>query len=479
MKIAFVNPPFLAKFSRGQRSPGVTKGGTLYYPYWLAYAAGWAQKEGFEVGLFDFVAQKKDPAQAIKSLKDFDPQLVVLETSTPSIENDVAFTVKVKKILPQAFTVLVGTHPSAFPRKTLEMTPEIDAVALGEYDFTVSDLAKALTKREDLKKVAGLCLRVGKKLITTPPRPKITNLDDFPFVSQIYKDFLNLKDYYFAAARYPMVMIITGRGCPFSCSFCVYPQTMHGHLFRFRTPENVVAEFAWMRRNLPEVQEVVIEDDTFTANLPRVRKICQLLIRAKNTLSWSVNTRVNLDLPTMKLMKRAGCRLLIVGYESGSQEILNNMGKKIKLADSLKFAENARRANLLVHGCFMVGNPGETKETAKRTLEFAKKLDPDSAQFYPLFVYPGTILYNWAKKNGYLKTEKYSRWLDKDGRHACVINLSRFSAEEIMAFCEKAFLSFHFRPKYLLKKTVQLFQSPAEGWRSLKSLGNFLRSKLL
>ena len=477
MRTAFVNPPFLPKFSRGQRSPGVTKSGTLYYPYWLTYACGWAQKSGFEVYLFDFVASKDNFVTAVKKIKKFNPQLVVIEASTPSIFNDLRFAKRIKRKL-NCFVLLAGTHVSALPKWTLKQAPQIDAVAVGEYDQTVVDLAKALQKKADLNLVNGLVFREGKAIIANQPRALLKNLDDFPFVSQIYQQFLNPKDYYFAAADYPMVMMITGRGCPFGCFYCLYPQVMHGLKYRFRKPQNVVAEFEYIKTHLPEVKEVVIEDDTFTTNLPRVQDICRLLIKNKNQLKWSTNVRVHLDLKTMRLMKQAGCRLLIVGYESGSQKVLNGMDKKIRLADSLKFARNAKTAGLLVHGCFMVGNPGETRKTMQQTLEFAKTLDPDSAQFYPLFVYPGTRAFAWAERNGYLKTTNFNRWLNQAGGHQTVVDLPHLSAQDMMDFCNQAYRQFHLRPAYLLKKLVQLIHHPDESARSIRSALRYFKNLL-
>lgn len=478
MKVAFINPPFLKNFSRGQRSPAVTKAGTLYYPYWLAYAAGWAQKQGFKVTLFDFVASYNNHQSAITKIKNFKPQLLVIETSTPSIFNDLEFAKRVKKNLPNCFLVLVGTHVSALPKWTLQKTKEIDAVAVGEYDQTIVDLAHVLQKGVNLKRVDGLVFREGRKLITTSPRRFLQNLDDFPFVSQIYQQFLNPKDYYFAAAGYPMIMIISGRGCPFGCFFCLWPQVLHGLKYRTRSAENLAAEFAYVQREMPEIKEIVIEDDTFTANLDRVRQFCKLLITRKNEIKWSTNARVHLDLETMELMKQAGCRLLIVGYESGSQKVLDGMGKKIKLEDSLKFADNARQAGLLVHGCFMVGNPGETQKTMEETLDFAIKLRPDSAQFYPLFVYPGTKAFAWAQKEGFLKTTDFHRWLTSKGDHNCVINLPNLTASEMTDFCNKAYLKFHLRPQYLAKKIIQLFNNFDEGKRSIRSALRYFRKIL-
>ena len=270
---------------------------------------------------------------------------------------------------------------------------------------------------------------------------------------------------------------------------------MHGLGYRARSPQNLADEFEYIRNNLPKVKEIVLEDDTFTADPVRVRQFCRLLIKQKNKLNdnfsrsrlhlrggrlkWSANVRVGLDLQTMKLMRASGCRLVIVGYESGSETVLKGMNKKIKPSDSLMFAENAKKAGLLVHGCFVVGNPGETPATMQQTLDFAKRLDPDSAQFYPLFVYPGTKAYDWAVKSGYLNTKNYSQWLKPDGSHNCVVDLPNLSARQMMDFCDKAYKQFHLRPRYVFNKIVQLLTNPSEGVRSLRSGMKYLAQSVI
>jgi anaerobic magnesium-protoporphyrin IX monomethyl ester cyclase len=504
MKIAFVNPPFLKNYSRGQRSPGVTKSGTLYYPYFLALAAGFLQEHGFKVFLFDFVARNFNDSKSLKALQKFSPDLVVIETSTPSIFADFSFASKVKKRLPQTFVLLVGTHVSALPKWSLKKCQDADAVLAGEYEKGILALAKELKKANktgseaDLKKAGGLVFRnfatisnsknnkkssnkrkflVKDKIVTNPRGDFLHNLDKLPFVSKIYKQFLDVRDYYFAASSWPMLMVIGGRGCPYGCFYCLYPQVMHGLRYRPRSARNLALEFKYIENNLAEVKEVVLEDDTFTVDKKRVRKFCKLLIQQENKLSWSVNARVDLDLKTMEVMKKAGCRLLIVGFESGEQKVLDGMDKKIKVKDSFEFMERAKKANLLVHGCFMVGNPGETRKSMVKTLSFAKKLDPDSAQFYPLFLYPGTRAWNWADKKGYLKTKDFSKWVSKKGYHKTVLNLPNLSSRQMEEFCQKAYLSFHLRPSYILKKLVQFIKDPQEGKRSIRSFFNFLGFK--
>lgn len=480
MKVFLVNPPYkpeYGRFSRSSRSPAVAKSGTLYYPFWLSYATGVLDKEGFETKLVDAPAERYTEEQVLEISKSFNPNLVVIDTSTPSIYSDIEFGAKIKNLLHNTFVLLVGTHPSILPEETLNTNRNIDGVAIGEYDYTVRDLAYAVQNKTDLRDVKGIVWRDGGKIIFNGDRDYIINLDEIPFVSSVYKKHLNYKNYFESMAQYPMIMIISGRGCPFKCFFCVYPQTFHGGKYRLRSPENVVAEFEYILGNFPDVKEIGIEDDTFTANLKRVKDICYLLIQKgiNKRIKWWANARVNLDFESMKLMKAAGCRLIVPGFESGVQEILNNMSKGITLEQSIQYVKNAKKAKLLVHGCFMVGNPGETKETMRQTLEFAKKLDIDTAQFYPLIPYPGTKAYKWASENEYLKTRNYNKWLTDDGLHNTVISLPNLTDKDLVEFCNYARKAFYLRPSYILRKGVQSILSFEEAKRNLKSFKSLIR----
>lgn len=469
MRILFLNPPFKGRFSRTSRSPAVTKGGTFYYPIWLAYAAGVAENAGHEVRLMDAPALGIGMPEVFNALGDFVPRLIVVDTSTPSIYSDAAVAGRLKERYPSAFVLLVGTHPSALPEQTLGLHPGIDACALGEYDHTVRDLAVALEQGGAPRFVAGLVLRDGEEFIRTETRPRIEDLDSLPFVSQVYKRHLNSRDYFFAAASYPMAMIITGRGCPFRCFFCVYPQVFHDRRYRARSAENVVDEFEYIVRNLPEIKEIGIEDDCFTANPKRVRRICELLIERGISIPWYCNVRGDLDYELLSLMKRAGCRLVTVGFESGVQSVLDAMHKGETVERYLAFGRAARRAGVLVHGCIMVGNPGDTPETLKASYEFACRLGCDSMQFYPLYVYPGTEAYDWARDKGYLTTEDYSRWLTEEGLHNCILSTPEFSGQEMVRLCDLYLQKYHLRPSYLARKALQALRHPSEGYRSLKS----------
>lgn len=476
MQIIFINPPFkteYGRFSRESRSPAITKSGALYYPLWLIYSAAYAEKKGHAVTLIDSPAKSLDVEQTLAEVAkaaEKERILFVLDTSTPSIYSDVEFGGRLKALYPDSFVVLVGTHPSALPDETLAISGKIDGVARKEFDLIIEELASTLAQSGDLKQVRGLTWRNGREIISNEDMPYMEDLDELPYAAEFIKKHMCEKDYFFAAATYPSIQIFTGRGCPFQCNFCVYPQVMHGHVFRKRSAENVVGEFQYIADHFPDVHEVVIEDDTFTTDKTRVLDICRLLVERKlnKRLRWLCNARVNLDYETMRAMHKAGCRLIIPGIETGSQTILNNIQKGTKVEQFLPYVRNARKAGLLVHACFMVGNMGETKETMQETLALALKLNTDTAQFFPLIPYPGTRAYAWAEKNNYV-VKHYADYCKPDGTHNTVLNLPELSAEEMVNFCDAARRKYYLRPRYILHRLWVGLRDPADLKRSLKA----------
>lgn len=476
MKICFINPPFKAeygKFSRESRSPSIGHSGVLYYPLWLIYAAAITEKHGYEVVFIDAPAKRMDEKATLDQVaeKAADSALFVLDTSTPSIYSDAAFAGRLKELYPSGKTMLVGTHPSAMDEETIQINDHIDFIARKEYDLIVLQLVEALNAGKDFSEVDGLTYR-GKngEVLRTKDAAYIEELDMIPYASTFIKKYLDVKDYVFPAASWPAIQIFTGRGCPAHCTYCVYPQTLHGHKYRLRSPENVVGEFEYIAENFPEVHEVVIEDDTFTANKGRVLEICNLLIEKglHKRLRWLCNARVNLDLETMQKMKQAGCHLIIPGVESYNQKILNNIKKGTTLELIDRYMENAHKAGLMVHACYMVGNEGETKETMERTLAAAMRFKTDTAQFFPLIPYPGTVAYDWAKENGYI-TGKYEDYLQEDGTLNCVINLPNLSSKELVEFCAQARKKYYLRPWYIAHRLWVGIRNPEDLKRSLKA----------
>lgn len=252
MTVFFLNPPFkteYGRFSRESRSPCVSHSGALYYPLWLIYAAAVAEKRGFAIEFFDACAERADEKATLEYVKTrvSDRCLFVLDTSTPSVYSDAAFASLIKRTYPDSFILLVGTHPTATVKETMELDRCIDGIARREYDYTVCELALALQNGTPLCSVKGLSYRAEDgSVINNPDAEYITDLDEIPFASEFINRRLSVKNYVFPASAYPEVQLFTGRGCPCRCNFCVYPQTMHGHAYRLRSVENVVAEFRYI-----------------------------------------------------------------------------------------------------------------------------------------------------------------------------------------------------------------------------------------
>ena len=476
MNIAFINPPFFPKYSRGSRSPAVTKSGTVYYPIWLALAAGFAEKKGHKITLIDAPAESISVEETMNRLEKFNAGMTVIETSTGSISSDIRFAQVLKKKFNNVFICLVGNHVTAVDKETLEQSELIDAIARNEYEATIVDLAEKLEKNESLENVPSLTWRNGNEIVVNGHRPALTQeeLDAMPFASEIFKRFCNSRDYFFAAGRYPQMMVYTGRGCPYLCTWCVYPQNFYGHTYRHRSPKSIAAEFKYIEENFPEVVEVTIEDDTYTVYKKHTIEVCKLLIEQNNKLTWTCNVRADLDEETMRWMKKAGCRLVIVGFESGSNEILKLMKKGVRV-EQFTAAENARRAGLLIHACYMMGNRGETLQTMNETLELAKKLNTDTAQFFPLMLYPGTEAYDWAKKEGLITAKTWDDWLTPEGLHNTVVGTHDLKPNEIVDFCNYARREYYLRPAYISMKLKYVLTHPSEWKRNIKAFRRFYK----
>jgi anaerobic magnesium-protoporphyrin IX monomethyl ester cyclase len=480
MKIWVLNPPFLAKFSRPQRSPAVTKSGTLYFPIWLAFATGVLEQAGHEVVLTDAPARGLTNTDILEMGKNMGPGLIVMDTSTPSINNDIRVAGALKAILPKTVIVFVGTHVSALPEETLAMAPAVDAVARKEYEYTLRELASILEKNSDRSSgvfsgIEGLSFWKESQIIHNPDRPFISNLDELPWVSRVYAKHLNISDYFNPNALFPMVTLITSRGCPFLCRFCVYPQTMTGRKFRLRSIEDVVEEIRFVQTAFPNVKSIFLEDDTLTVNKNRLVAFSEALIKSDVRIPFVANSRIDLDLETMKIMKAAGCQQLCVGFESGNQEILNEMRKGTKIERMDVFMENARKSGILIHGCFMVGFPGETKETAEQTIDLALRLNPDTVQFYPVMVYPGTEAYQDYLEKGWLAAPDFRAWLTPAGLHNCVIRNDVFSPADLVKWCDDARRRFYLRPAYIAYKLRQIILRPSLAVRTAKAALTFFR----
>lgn len=473
MKITVLNPPFLPHFSRGQRSPAVTRSGTLYYPIWLSYAAGALEQAGHAVQFIDAPAMDLNAEQTTEKINEFAPDLVVIETSTPSIISDVGIADLIAREGP--VVMLAGTHPSALPEDTVRLGSTFHGAILGEYEIPLLKVAESLSQGGELTGIPGTAVRVSgtDAVVVTPPAEFLTDLDSLPFVSSVYKKHLPVHRYNNPNALHPQVMIMGGRGCPNQCTFCVFPQTLTGRAYRSRSASNVVEEMLWVEKNMPEVRAVFFEDDTIAADASRLRELAETIIRQGVTISWTCNMRASVDLETLMKCSEAGLRSVCVGFESGSDDVLLAMKKGLTVQRMEQFKKDAAKAGILVHGCFLFGIPGETRKTAEKTLKFALRLNPDTAQFYPLMVYPGTDAYEQVSRAGLLAASSWRDWLKPDGTHACVIRTPDMSSDQLVDFCNHARRKFYLRPGYILKKAWRSLFDSDERHRTLLAFKTF------
>ncbi|MEW6607494.1 MAG: radical SAM protein [bacterium] len=467
--ILVINAPFIKDFCRCQRWPAKTRGRAIRPPDWLAYATAVLEEAREAVELYDFPAMNWDKTKLGQLIKDKQPQFVILDSTTPSIYSDIECA-RIAKQESQAKVIMVGTHATALPEQTLqEAKGSIDVIALGEYDYTVRDIVK---NWNNLKSIPGICYLDKGDFKTTPPRPLISDLDELPFPAWHH---LNIMKYFDAGRLYPYIDIIAGRGCPYQCTFCLWPQLMYGHKYRLRSAKNVVDEIEHCLKLFPQLKqgEFFFEDDTFTVNKERAFAICEEIKKRGLKITWSVNARPDIyDLELFKTMKNSGCRELLVGFESGDQEILNRMKKGLRVEDSVQFMRVAKESRLEIHGCFVFGMPGETKESMEKTLNFALKLGLTTIQFAGAVPFPGTEYYNFCQSQGLLKAKLWTDWLS-EGEQSTVVDYPGLTSKEINDYVDKGLKSFYFRPGYMWKFLLNT-RDFHDLYRKIKGAMNFI-----
>jgi radical SAM superfamily enzyme YgiQ (UPF0313 family) len=448
-KVLFLNLPYEFEISRASRWPEKTKSGTLYYPYWLCYAAGVCIEQGHDVNVIDCITRKMSTEDTLVLVQNEQPDFLVAEITTSTLSYDYQVLSQIKQAYPSIRIIIGGTHATVLPEQVLADCTAIDVIVRQEYDFTIGE---AIEHWEDLNKVDGISYRAAEGVIThTPDLPWLADIDSLPFVSKVYERFLNVNDYCYAFAQKPMIQVFSARGCPFKCNFCSYPQSMSGHRFRKRSVTNFVDELEYIHTQMPQIREIFIEDDTFTVDKQRVADICDEILARGLKLIWSCNTRADLPYETMAKMKEAGCRLLVVGYESGNQQVLDETQKGIKLDDSLAFAENTKKLGIKVFGCFMIGLKGDNLETIEETFKFAKRTYANEVFFQQAVPFPGTTFYKWVKEQGYLRTEDYSQWLNKDGYLNCLVDYPYADHQHIERIRDKLMSRYYFSFTYFVK----------------------------
>jgi len=466
MSVLVTNPPWPGP-GYGARSdvrwPHRRSDKYLVYPIYLAYVVAILEKAGIDVHFIDGIADDLSIQAFVDRAKKINPHLVAMECSTPSITKDLTTAKKLKKELKDSFIVLMGSHPTYFHKEILSRNKFVDAIARGEFDLTIRDLSLAIKNgKNQLEDVKGISYRDGDTVRINEDRPLIQDLDSLPFPARHIVRSKSYREAVFTGKR--CTTLVTSRGCPYQCVYCLWPRTMYGRKFRARSPTNVVDEIEHVV-NEHGVDEIYFDDDTFNLNMSRTMKICKEIIKRGIEVMWMPQCRVDkVDLELLREMKRAGCHYIKYGVESGSQEMLDTMKKGITLEDVRRAFKLTRKVGIKTQAFFLLGLPGETHETVKKTIDFAKEIKPDSAQFAVVIPHPGTELYDVCLEKGWLR---YESWEDFDCRKA-LIETENFSIKDVEKSRTKAYREFYLRPSYILRTTLKLW-NPKEAKRIIRS----------
>ena len=432
MRTLFLNPPSFEKFDGGASSrwPATREIESYWYPVWLCYPAGMLP----DSKVVDAPPHHISAMQTVEIAKDF--ELVVLFTSSLGIRVDLKIAEMMKDTNPKLKVGFVGPPVTIEPEKALQHTA-LDFVVRREFDYQIAAYATGTP----LAELPGVSFRSNGGNVHNPEGRVIENLDELPWVTKIYKRDLDIARYNVPFLRHPYISMYTSRGCPAMCTFCLWPQTHSGHRWRLRSTEDVAAEVRYALGAFPEIKEIFFDDDTFNYRKARTLELCAKLKPLKFT--WSCTSRVTTDYDTLKAMKESGCRLLIVGYESGDPQILKNIKKGATIEMALRFTENCKKLGLAIHGDFIVGLPGETRDTLRRTIDFAKRLDTETIQVSIAHALPGTELHDYGERNGLINLSM----ADTAGHQMPNITYPGLDEAELVDAVERFYGEYYFRPR--------------------------------
>jgi anaerobic magnesium-protoporphyrin IX monomethyl ester cyclase len=433
MKILLINPP----------------AESIYYilrlktpPLGLAYVAAVLKQANHQVKIIDLNVESVDYQTLPYS--DFDLVGISVDTTRYPIALKIAEAVKRQKRM----VVAGGQHVTFFDSETLS-TGLFDFVVRGEGEYTMLDLVQHIEEGDSFQEVEGISYLSDGELIRTPSRPLIEDLDSLPFPA---RDLLPLQNYTVTLKGRFMTPALTSRGCPFNCDFCSASQ-FFGRKWRTRSIENVMEELKLLYKNYG-YRAVAFFDDHFTLNSNRMVEFCENILKNNWDLYWWAFSRVDSVVKNeelVELMAKAGLKQVFIGFESGSQEVLDSYGKNLDAHDSFKAMEILKRYKISVWASFVIGALNETKKMIKQTIKFANRLNPHYIQFGILTPYPGTVLYEKVKNR--LLTKNWSKFWAGDP----VIKLDKLSPKELKKLFWRAHLSFYGRPKRLFSTVLPFF----------------------
>ncbi len=458
MKTLFLQPPSFDGFDGGAGSRYQAKREirSFWFPTWLAQPA--ALVPGSK--LIDAPPARLPLDTVLRQAGDY--ELAVMHTSTPSFASDIKVAAALKEANPKLKIGLVGAKVAVEPEASLAASRAVDFVAREEFDFTIKEVAEGRSFADidelSYRDAAGATVHNRERAI-------LENMDELPFVTEVYKRDLRVEDYFIGYLKHPYVSLYTGRGCKSRCTFCLWPQTVGGHRYRVRSVDHVIEEIRRAKDWFPQVKEFFFDDDTFTDNLPRAEAIAKEL--GKLGVTWSCNAKANVPRATLEVLRDNGLRLLLVGYETGNQQILHNIKKGMRVDVARRFTKDCHELGITIHGTFILGLPGETRETIEETINFAADINPHTIQVSLAAPYPGTELYRQAVENGWLDTD-HAELIDDNGVQIAPLHYDHLTHTEIFDSVETFYKRFYFRRKKIASLVGEMIRSPEMMRRRLR-----------
>ncbi len=441
VKVVLVNPPTTASLET------VSALGLKAPPLGLAYVAASIEKEGYDVSIIDSPALDISHQHLGELLQKECPDVIGVTSTTPIIRDAMKTVTIAKRYCPNSITIMGGYHITFLPEATMAECSELDMGVIGEGEATIVDLLRTLETRKSLSDVDGIIYREDNKIIRTRPRKLIENLDEISFPA---RHLLPLDRYTVLGERHRLGNVLTSRGCPFRCIFCSSSE-FYGRRFRARSPKNVVNEIEELVQRY-KIRSIEIVDDTFTADKRRAMEIAEEIIRRGLDIWWTCGSRVDLiTKELLQIFKKAGCGLIYYGIESGSEKVLKLLKKGITLEQAKSAIRWAKEVGMEVMGSFIIGTPGETKEDVMKTIKFAKESGIDFAQFTTMTPYPGTEVYEIAKKEGLLVNNDWSCYTTI----VPVMRTKELTADEISSLVTLAYKKFYLSASFMFKQLIK------------------------
>lgn len=451
MKVLFANLPTFentGSFNRPIRFPTFNYATpVLHPPLLLAYAAAYVRSKNHTIRLIDAQADGLDVNHFIEEVKSFVPDYIVCETSTPSFSNDIEVVQLTKRLLSGTKAIFVGSHVSALPNDCLK-AEGLDAVVLGEYEVSLLEYIENGPENTN-----GIAYRKNGGIVVNKSRDYIKDLDSLPMPA---RDLLPNYKYFDPILKNPFTFLLGGRGCPYQCVFCNWPQTISGRHYRVRSAKNIVDEIEFLLNNY-YFKSLLFNDDTFTANKRHAVAVCDEILRRGLQFDWACYARADTDdRELLEKLKAAGCYLLKVGVESSNQAILDGVKKGYKVENVRKGIKLMMDMGFHVHATFVIGLPGETKETIQETVNFAIELNPTTVQFSSAIPYPGTEFYKLLDRNGDIIAKNWEEFMPMKP----IFKYSNLSPNELMDSVKQAYRRYYLRPKYIKIALTEMLTQP-------------------